>query len=129
MNRFIFTSALICMFAFTACKKESNDPVVVSVSIVEPVAADTIAAGADLHMEGSMSSNSTMHGYTLTLINTLNDSILFSYAGSNHSDSYSFHQHWENTLTDTTQVKFKLHIEKGHNGEIETREVNVVCLP
>jgi hypothetical protein len=54
---------------------------------------------------------------------------LLSKSASDHAETYSFHEHWINNVTDTTNVKILVEVEINHNGGKTSKEINVVCLP
>jgi hypothetical protein len=98
-------------------------------SIVEPINNDTIAFNEEVHFEGTVSGSAEMHGYTVTFTNGTTSSVLYTKSYDIHANSYNFHEHWINNVTDTTIVKLKIDVTKDHDGNHEVKEVNVVCLP
>jgi hypothetical protein len=46
-----------------------------------------------------------------------------------HSASYSIDETWTNNVSDTATVQLKIVVEKDHDGNLETKTINVVCLP
>ena len=124
----IITTALSVTLLFVSCKKEEA-PVTATITFEEPTANDTIAAGEELHMEGTISGSAELHGYTLTATSTSTQAVLHSASYDEHASAYNFHEHWINNVTDTTILKVKVDVNKDHDGNHEVKEINVVCLP
>jgi hypothetical protein len=129
ISSFIILSTSL-FFALVSCKKEEEPTVVnATISISEPANNDTIAYNQEVHFEGTVSGNAEMHGYSVTFTNLTTNAILHSSTYPSHASSYNFHEHWVNNVTDTTQVKLKIDVEKDHDGNHEIIEITVVCLP
>ena len=111
-----------------ACKKQAEASVA-TINFIEPTVGDTIAFGEELHCEGTVLGNGELHGYTLTMVNLLNNQTVYSASSSAHAESYVFHEHWVNNVTDTATIKVLLEVELDHDGNKSAKELNVVCLP
>jgi hypothetical protein len=122
---------LIIFFALSllifSCKK--HEASTATISIIEPITNDTIAFGESLHYEGTVTGNGELHGYSVKLVNDQNGTILSEMASDNHAENYSFHEHWVNTLLDTTVVKLTVEVILDHEGNKVSKDVSVVCLP
>ncbi|MES2587448.1 MAG: hypothetical protein V4622_00625 [Bacteroidota bacterium] len=134
MNKHILNFALITFIsiAFISCKKEEEkevEPTTVTISMSEPAVNDTIPFNGELHIEGTISASSEVHGYSLSATNTTTSASLLSVNYDVHATTYNFHEHLVNTLTDTTTVKVKIVVTKDHDGNQEINERNVVFLP
>ncbi|MFN5418419.1 MAG: hypothetical protein ACK5B9_15275 [Flavobacteriia bacterium] len=125
----VLTFVGIVLFLFSCNKEEVETPVTATISIVEPINNDTIAFNEEVHFEGTVSGSAEMHGYTVTFTNGTTSSVLYTKSYDIHANSYNFHEHWINNVTDTTIVKLKIDVTKDHDGNHEVKEVNVVCLP
>lgn len=112
-----------------SCKKEEEIPVTATINFTEPAVNDTIVFGSEVHIEGTISGSAEMHGYTVTAVNNSNQAVLLSKSYTNHASSYNFHEHFVNNVTEITNVKVKVDVEKDHDGNHEIKEVNIVCLP
>ena len=127
MKKLLYSLILISLFAFS-CKKPAEASVA-TINFIEPTVGDTIAFGEELHCEGTVLGNGELHGYTLTMVNLLNNQTVYSASSSAHAESYVFHEHWVNNVTDTATIKVLLEVELDHDGNKSTKELNVVCLP
>ncbi|MCE3294742.1 MAG: hypothetical protein K0R65_456 [Crocinitomicaceae bacterium] len=117
--------------ALISCKKDKEDETnaTASINITEPGLNDTIAAGEELHVEGVISGTGELHGYVITLRNAADQAVFLTADYDSHATSYNFHEHWVNTVTDTTIVTVKVDVTEDHDGNHEVKELNVVCLP
>lgn len=127
MKSIIFSLISIGFFLF-ACEKPTEASEA-TINFMEPVVGDTIAYGAELHCEGTVVGNGELHGYSLSLINLINNQTVYSATSEVHAESYVFHEHWVNNVSDTTLVKVILEVELDHDGGKTSKEITVVCLP
>jgi hypothetical protein len=127
MKNLLFSLIAIGMLV-VACKKPAEASVA-TINFMEPVVGDTIAFGQELHCEGTVLGNGELHGYTLTMINLSNNQTVYSASSAAHAESYVFHEHWVNNVTDTATIKVLLEVELDHDGNKSAKEINVVCLP
>jgi hypothetical protein len=129
MKNLIFLIALAYAFTFfISCKKEV-EATTADITIWEPLENDTLLNAAELHMAGTITGNGDLHGYTLSVINAATDSVVYTVGSSTHTNSYSFHEHWVNNVTDTTLMKVMIDVTLNHEGTKTSKTVNVVCLP
>ncbi len=127
MKKLLYSLILISLFAFS-CEKHTEASTA-TINFIEPIIGDTIAFGEELHCEGTVLGNGELHGYTLTMVNLLNNQTVYSTSSSAHAESYVFHEHWVNNVTDTATIKVLLEVELDHDGNKSAKELNVVCLP
>jgi hypothetical protein len=125
INYFILFSVLF--IGLTACHKDEN--VTATINLMEPMENDTIPFGTELHMHGTIVGTGELHGYSLTLKNLTNDTIVYSSTNSTHQESYAFDEHWVNNVTDTSLIQVSVVVEVDHDGNKESKTVNLVCLP
>jgi hypothetical protein len=112
-----------------SCKKEEEAEVTATITISAPAANDTIPFGQAVHLTGTVTGSAEMHGYTVTFTNLTTGNPVFSKVYDLHSASYSIDETWTNNVSDTSTVQLKIVIEKDHDGNLETKTINVVCLP
>ena len=135
MKRYILIFALMlgASITFISCDKdkpgEEETPVSATITMSEPGVNDTIAQGGELHIEGLITGTGELHGYTVSITNTVSQAVLYTVTYDTHVSAYNFHEHWVNNVTDTTTVKVKVDVTKDHDGNHEIKEVDVVCLP
>jgi len=129
MKRYFFVSLSILVLTLSAACHKDHEASSAEITFIEPSLNDTIANAAELHVEGTISADGEMHSYTLKISNAANDSVYFTKSSSQHAESYAFHEHWVNNLTDTTLVKVTVEVELNHEGAKTSKTVNVVCLP
>jgi len=112
-----------------SCKKEEEAEVTATITISAPAANDTIPFGQAVHLTGTVTGSAEMHGYTVTFTNLTSGNPVFSKVYDLHSASYSIDETWTNNVSDTSTVQLKIVVEKDHDGNLETKTINVVCLP
>ena len=120
-----FIAISVFTMLLTSCHKD----VTASITIVEPTSIDTIPLSNEIHFEGTIDGTAEMHGYTITFTNMTSGATLLAKTDESHAEIYKFHEHWINNVTDTTTVKLSIVVEKDHDGNTETKETTVVCLP
>ena len=123
--KFVFISFSILLMS---CHKH-NEATNADITLIEPMEGDTLLFGEELHAEGTIVGDGELHGYSLNMINQTTGETLLSKATSDHAETYSFHEHWVNSVTDTSNVKIIVEVELNHDGDKTSKEINVVCLP
>ena len=123
--KFIFISLTVLLIS---CHKH-NEATTAEINLIEPNEGDTILFGEELHAEGTIKGDGELHGYSLNMINQTTSATLLSKSASDHAETYSFHEHWINNVTDTTNVKILVEVEINNDGGKTSKEINVVCLP
>ncbi len=112
-----------------ACKKKEAGATSVTITFTEPSIGDTIPSWNQIHMEGTITGDGEMKGYTLSALNNSTNAVLFTTTYDVKSKAYNFHEHWINNLHDTTNVTVKVEVVKNDAGEKEILTREVVCLP
>jgi hypothetical protein len=120
---------LVLTFSIFSCHKHEDEATTANITLMEPGDNDTIAFGSEIHVEGTISSNGELHGYTLEIVNSGDNSIVFSKSSSTHASSYAFHEHWMNNVSDTTNMRITIDAMLNHDGLKTSKSINVVCLP
>jgi hypothetical protein len=121
---------LILVFIAVSCKKEEEDTAVTAtISITSPSANDTISYGQAVHLQGTINGSAEMHGYIITFTNQTTGNPIYSQVYDSHSNAYTINDSWTNNVSDTTTIKLLIDVEKDHDGNKETKELFVVCLP
>ena len=121
--------ALTATVVFSACKKEDSGADNVTIKFTEPQENDTVASWNQVHMEGTVTGDGTMKGYTLSAINSSTGEVLYTTTYNVKAKAYNFHEHWINNLQDTTTVIVRMDVLKDVAGNYEVKERKVVCLP
>jgi hypothetical protein len=123
--KFVFISLSILLMS---CHKH-NEATKADITLIEPMVGDTLLFGEELHAEGTIIGDGELHGFSLNMINQTTGVALLSKATSDHAETYGFHEHWVNSVTDTSNVKIIVEVELNHDGVKISKEINVVCLP
>lgn len=123
----LIVTLLIGLSVLLACKKD-EPATTATIAFIEPTANDTIVAGGELHVEGTIVGNSEMHGYTLKMVNETTNEVLVNTTSSSHASSYAFHEHWDNNVTQNSIVAVTITAHLDDAGNQATKTVKVVCL-
>lgn len=124
-----FMLIVLIGLGFHSCKKDKNGAENVVITFTEPSLNDTIPSWNQIHMEGTITGDGEMRGYTVSAINNESNEILFTTTYDVNSSAYNFHEHWINNLYDTTAVKVRVEVQKDDAGNTEIQERIVICLP
>jgi hypothetical protein len=124
-----YIAFVILALTIFSCKKEEEAEVTATITISAPAANDTIPFGQAVHLTGTVTGSAEMHGYTVTYTNVTTGSTLLSQVHDVHASSYALDETWTNNVTDTSIVKLLVDVEKDHEGNMEMKEITVVCLP
>jgi hypothetical protein len=127
MKKLLFIPVLTLVL-LSSCHKNEG-PVTATISFTEPAIGDTLALGEELHAEGTVTADGEMHGYTLSFYNVTTGQTIYTGSTENHSDAYSFHEHWVNNVSDTSTIRVRLEVVIDHDGNTTKKDINVVCLP
>ena len=120
---------LISSGMFTSCHKDEHESVTATISFVEPTDGDTIALNQELHAEGTIVGTAELHGYTLKMTNLKTNQVLLNVSSASHTSSYAFHEHWVNSLTDTSTIQILVEVGLDHDGNKTSKTIEVVALP
>ena len=126
-NLTTITVLSILLISLNSCHK--NDAKSAVITIEEPIIGDTIAFGDSLHLEGTIAGDGKMRGYSLTFTNVSTGGILNELQSDKRAGSYSFHEHWQNNVSDTALVHLMVEVTLDHDGNKAMKDVYVVCLP
>jgi hypothetical protein len=122
-------SVIICLAVILFSCKKHNGATSAIITFIEPTEGDILQFGEELHIEGTIQGDGELHGYSLSLINSTTGQTLLSNSTHDHAETFSFHEHWSNNLTDTSNVKIIVVADLDHDGGKTSKEINVVCLP
>jgi len=115
--------ALIILSA-VACKKDEEEvPFEGSLTISAPAASDTIHGGTTFPITGTITGNTEMHGYQITVYNQNDQSVLYTSQEESHASEYSINQTVSHTLTAVTPLRLIVEVEVDHDGNTMTKEV------
>lgn len=129
----LFSAAVISLAA--SCKKEDTQPEdnttttsSPEISISNPSEGDTVQAGT-LHITGSISYTSEMHGYQVKLTNLNTSSDVLTSEEHSHGSSYTIDEAWTTNVSDTSNMQLTITAVKNHEGATVNKTVQFVCLP
>jgi hypothetical protein len=98
--------AVVVLLALTAsvssCKKNENKAPVIS--LVEPEDNSTVTVGNEIHVEGTMTDDESLHEAAILVIKGT-DTVLATYPTVHELTSYPFHVHADATTAGTYTVK------------------------
>jgi hypothetical protein len=111
------------------CHKHGQDATSAEIIFVEPQMNDTIPSNQELHIEGTVTADGEMHGYTIQVLNRLTNEVLLTRSSSKHDKSYAFHEHWQPGVFDTIQAQVQVEVILNHDGLKKTESIDVVFIP
>ncbi len=120
-------AAFAILLSISSCHK--GDATTATIDIMEPIANDTIPFNESVHLEGTIVGDGKMYGYKLTYANAFTGEEYLSMVSEEKAKSYSFHEHWQNQVTDTTMLTLKVEATLDHKGFKMDKYINVLCLP
>jgi hypothetical protein len=123
---YMITFTLGILFMGISCEKH-HDPITATLTILEPLPGDTIAAGGALHMHGTVVGSGELHGYSLTLTNLTTNQVVFSGSNANHATSYAFDEHWVNAGGAWSNMRLTLEVELDHDGNSTSKSVDFIA--
>ena len=129
MKQIVIISIALTGLLMGACKKDKSGAKSVQINFTEPSVGDTIPSWNQIHMEGTITGDGEMKGYSVSAVNASTNTVLFTKTYDVRAKAYNFHEHWINNLYDTTTVTVKVEVIKNDAGELETATRDVVCLP
>jgi hypothetical protein len=120
-----FTFALMVLIS---CKKQEGSTSA-KIEFFSPLANDTLTYGQELHLEGKITGEGVLNGYTLAIKNATNNVYLIpEYTVEAKEKAYVFHEHLHNEVSDTSTIEISVNVPLS-NGAIESKKINVVFLP
>lgn len=125
LEKAIFALTVIGIIILNSCKKE--DTPTATLTIMEPVVADTVLQGDSVHMEGTILGTGELHGYTLELTNLTSGQLVYSGSTDNHQNAYAFHEHWPNNVATTSNMRLTLTVMLDHEGHSTSKTVDFVA--
>lgn len=123
-----FSTLLFIGLMISSCGKNKS-ATTATITFEEPVAMDTIYNGNELHIEGTVEADGKMHGYSISVLDSLNGVSYLERASDSRKSSYAFHEHWVNNVTDTVHAVVELIVHLNDNGLKMSKKVPVVLLP
>lgn len=138
MNKsiYIFFIALISVsLTFTSCKDDDvvvdppADPVV-SFDFSSPASGTMFGKGDTIFIKGTISYETTMHGYELSIFNvSQNDTMVFNKHEHMDAKTFNIDEYWINNVDHHSDMKLRIDAVKDHMGTTETKEISFHCHP
>jgi hypothetical protein len=132
MKPFFITAILAGSISLTACKKdkstddshEHEDHASVVITITSPNENDTIQG--NFSVNGTIVGTENLHGYQVTVTNSLNDSIIYQNEIHDHLANFTINQAVNHTYSVYTPLKLEVVTALDHDGNTETKTVHFV---
>lgn len=138
MKKLIFPILAVSAL-LVSCNKEVDDTTdhdhdhqhtaEITISVTNPTENSAFDFGQTVTIDGTIASNMTIHGYTVTLINNSNqDSVLYLNEVHSHDSNLTVSDTWTNDLADTSNVTLRIVALGNHEGTVsETFTRSLVC--
>ena len=119
--------------SLTACKKDKStddnhtdheDHPTAVITITSPHENDTIQG--NFTVMGTIVGTANLHGYQVTVTNTLNDSIVYQNEVHDHLAEFTINQAITNPFTVYTPLKLEVVTAIDHDGNTESKTVHFV---
>lgn len=125
----ILVSFVLLSTLMFSCKKNDDAASNIEINFTLPKLNDTIASWNQIHAEGTIQASGNMTGYKVSILRQADESILYEKMYDIQAPAYNFHDHWINSLYDTTNVIVKVDAFSSNEANNASKKVNVVCLP
>ena len=132
MKPFLITAILVSSISLTACKKdkatdestEHEDHPTAVITITSPNENDTIQG--NFSVTGTIVGTANLHGYQVTVTNTLNDSIIYQNDVHDHLANFTINQAVTHNYTAYTPFKLEVVTALDHDGNTASKTVHFV---
>lgn len=127
-----FAAGLILL---NSCKKDESTeeehvhPLSANINILSPTAGVTVDLGMPVVLSATIGAGFDMHGYDAYLINVTADDTLWSVDAHDHGTNYTITGEWINSVTEHSDMKFKVIAILDHDGNTSSKEVEFHCHP
>lgn len=121
----LFLLLLAGGLGFTSCKKDKStedEAVSAVVTITNPHDGDTIQG--NFNVTGTIVGSASLHGYQITLTNTLNDSIIYQNEVHDHAADFTVNQAVSHGFSSYTPLKLDLVVALDHDGNTTSKSVH-----
>jgi len=127
---FFLSSLISCQKKVVNDDSEQDQDVTISVNLTSPFENSTFQISEVVSITGTISSNETIHGYTVELFNASNnDSLLFSSNVHSHDATLNFTYSWTHNLSVTSDVVVRVTALGDHQGlKSEVLNRSIQCL-
>ena len=128
-----FITILISSLGLAACKKDKSSVTNDSTGEDHPTAVTTITSPSEndtiqgsFTVTGTITGTGNLHGYQLTVTNTLNDSIIYQNEVHDHLADFTINQSVSHSFTTYTPLKLEVLTALDHDGHTSVKTVHFV---
>lgn len=125
MKTILILLIAVSSLSIAACKKKKNssetEDVSAVITITSPVEHDTIQG--NFAVTGTIAGTAKLHGYQVTITNTLNDSIVYQHEIHDHVADFVISQSVNHGFTSYTPLKLEVLAAMDHDGNMESKSV------
>lgn len=119
----------VSSLSVAACKKKKkssseHEHASAVITITSPAESDTIQG--NFTVNGTIAGTAALHGYQVTVTNTLNDSIIYQHEVHDHLADFSVSQPVSHGFTTYTPLKLDVVVAIDHDGNTESKTVHFV---
>ncbi len=122
------------LLLFTSCKKEAFDPFEgidvdhggylcereMNIELLSPIDGDTIEINSNLIIQGEITGNFNLHGYSLRIYDKQENSELIWVKNKHtHGELIQFDEVWNNNLTNPTEIVLEVFAVGNHEGTMD----------
>ncbi|MCC6185595.1 MAG: hypothetical protein IT256_00430 [Chitinophagaceae bacterium] len=113
--------------SLSACQKKDSDGYdqnKLTLNISKPSEAQTFAKGDTVFISANATYNTQLHGYTLYLMDTTNNTVFMNLEAHLHDSHFAIDTFWVNTLESSRALQLAITIEVDHDGNEKTESVH-----
>lgn len=133
MKPFFIITILASGLSLAACKKDKSVSIDNPAEEDHPTAVITITAPAEndtiqgnFTVTGTIAGTANLHGYQVTLTNTLNDSIIYQNEVHDHLADFTINQPVSHSFSTYTPLKLEVLTALDHDGNTASKTVHFV---
>ncbi len=114
-----------------ACQKDRSiapDPAQVIFDLRSPRSGQVFRSGDTVSIDAALRYPGQLHGYSLQLVDSATQMVLFDVARHIHSDSFRISEHWISAASDSISVRLRITANINHDGQQaqQTRSFSVI---
>lgn len=87
------------------------------IKVESPIEESLFQHNDTIFIRAEISYTGPLHGYTMQIIDTSTNAILYNYEDHNHSSGFHIDSYWINTLSESKKLKLVIDITINHNGD------------
>jgi len=124
--------AVLAIVLLASCQKKNNDTVntsAVAITVQTPTEAQVYHNGDTVKVNAHVSYGSELHGYEVTIKDTVTGTVLFETEEHAHKDAFDISESWPASVTAVTNAVVSIVVSIDHNGTEAKKDVRIRIEP